>query len=285
MLKSLKMALKGIISDAVSQAPNIKNKSVYIGDGRVLTKNAYGQKMILPSFDISLTPHILMDGYWEKWITNVFIDHIKTGMTVLDVGSNVGYYSLLAASIVGKKGKVIAFEANKYLCDIIYSNFSINGYLDFSQIKNVAVYSESTKLPFTILDKHLGSSSLWMTEDMANMHCDHAHVVEVQAEPIDNIIPAGNRVDFIKIDAEGAKMHILTGSQRVINENREICILMEYHPNNIAMSGTSIDDIINKIFSYGFSIYKIMNDSMLVEYNYDMIKNSGDCDILLKRKR
>lgn len=63
MLKSLKMALKGIISDAVSQAPNIKNKSVYIGDGRVLTKNAYGQKMILPSFDISLTPHILMDGY------------------------------------------------------------------------------------------------------------------------------------------------------------------------------------------------------------------------------
>lgn len=92
MLKSLKMALKGIISDAVSQAPNIKNKSVYIGDGRVLTKNAYGQKMILPSFDISLTPHILMDGYWEKWITNVFIDHIKPGMTVLDVGSNVGYY-------------------------------------------------------------------------------------------------------------------------------------------------------------------------------------------------
>lgn len=171
MLKSLKMALKGIISDAVSQAPNIKNKSVYIGDGRVLTKNAYGQKMILPSFDISLTPHILMDGYWEKWITNVFIDHIKPGMTVLDVGSNVGYYSLLAASIVGKKGKVIAFEANKYLCDIIYSNFSINGYLDFSQIKNVAVYSESTKLPFTILDKSVFGNSFINNETFQQYAC------------------------------------------------------------------------------------------------------------------
>ena len=283
MLKSFKMALKGVIYDAVSQATN--NKSVYIGDGRVLTRNAYGQKMILPSFDISLTPHILLDGYLEKWITNVFIDHIKPGMTVLDVGSNVGYYSLLAANIVGEKGKVIAFEANKYLCDIIYSNFSINGYLNFSQVKNVAVYSESTKLLFTILDKHLGSSSLWMTEDIANTYHDHASVVEVQAEPIDNIIPAGNRVDFIKIDAEGAEMHILAGSQRVINENREISILMEYHPNNIVMGGISIDDIITKIFSYGFSIYKIMNDSTLIECNYDMIKKSENCDILLKRKR
>lgn len=63
MLKSLKMALKGIISDAVSQAPNIKNKSVYIGDGRVLTKNAYGQKN-----DTPILRHLAYTAYLDGWL-------------------------------------------------------------------------------------------------------------------------------------------------------------------------------------------------------------------------
>lgn len=159
--RKIKHFISSTITNAVHDAINSKplnRDSVYIGNNRVLSKTIYGQKIICYASDISLTPHIIQDGYWENWITKVFLDIVKPGMTVLDIGANIGYYSLLAASRVGSTGKVISFEANPELADILASNFSINGYLNFSTVNNIAVYSEDKQLPFTLCRKHLGSS-------------------------------------------------------------------------------------------------------------------------------
>jgi hypothetical protein len=73
---------------------------IYLGDYTALTRTIYGHKMYVDTRDVSLAPHLLLDGYWEQWITNIFRELVKPGMTVVDVGANFGYYSVLAASLV-----------------------------------------------------------------------------------------------------------------------------------------------------------------------------------------
>ena len=82
-----------------------RNSSIYLGNNIALTKTIYGQKMYVDTRDQSLTPHILLDGDWEGNITKVFLANVKSGMHVVDIGANVGYYSLLAGRKIGKNGK------------------------------------------------------------------------------------------------------------------------------------------------------------------------------------
>lgn len=284
--RKIKHLLSSTINNALKEAANsqLSNRtSVYIGNNRVLSKTVYGQKIICSASDISLTPHIIHDGYWENWITKVFLEIVKPGMTVLDIGANIGYYSLLAASRVGATGKVISFEANPELADILASNFSINGYLNFSTVNNIAVYSEEKQIPFTLCRKHLGSSSLWMNEKVANAYYDHAETIIVQAKPLDSVIPKETQVDFIKMDAEGAELHILKGGHRIINENKHLMILSEFSHPHITASNSSFDEFIEKIHQFGFSIYEITTDSQLIKCSSDRAKNIDACDVLLKR--
>lgn len=266
-----------------SSIPNDKQRMcTYMGNNRILTTTIYGQKIFCAACDISLTPHIIIDGCWEPWITKVFLDLIKQDMVVLDIGANIGWYSLLAASIVGENGKVIAFEANPELADIIASNFAINGYHLFSEVQNIAVYSDERKISFGILQKYLGGSSIWMTEQGANGLYDHVKFIDIPAKPLDAIFPAGTQVDFIKMDAEGAEWQIINGGKRLINENRALSIIMEYSIKRIEKDVT-IDEFIDKIYGYGFKIYEITTDSQLIPCNKDRAKNLEFCDILLTR--
>jgi SAM-dependent methyltransferase len=137
---------------------------VYIGNNRALTKTIYGHKIIVDTRDLSLSPHILIDGYWESWITNVFLKLVKPGMNVVDIGCNVGFYSLLAAEKIGSSGNLICFEANPEMADLVFQNIQINGFGGRSKIINKAVYSENIPLTFNINKKFLGGSSLWADE-------------------------------------------------------------------------------------------------------------------------
>lgn len=133
---------------------------IYLGDHRALTRTVFGQKMFVDTRDLSLAPHILLDGYWEMWITKFFKGVIKEGMTVVEIGSNIGYYTLLAASQIGAGGRLYAFEANPAVFDILFQNMNVNGFLDRVTLVNKAVLDKSGKLEFHILKRHHGSSSI-----------------------------------------------------------------------------------------------------------------------------
>ncbi len=111
-----------------------------MGDSRALTRTIYGHKMYVKTTDLSLAPHILLDGFWENWITKVFIREVQPGMVVCDIGANIGYYSLLAAASVGERGHLHCFEANPDVCEILFQNLDINGFLSRTTVVNKAVF-------------------------------------------------------------------------------------------------------------------------------------------------
>ncbi|KAF0200470.1 MAG: FkbM family methyltransferase, partial [bacterium] len=106
----------------------MKRELTYTDATTVLTSLIYGPKIYLDTRETSLAPMIIQYGLWEKWVTDVFLSLVKPGMTVVDIGANCGYYSLLAAQAVGPSGQVHCVEPNPILHNNLTRSFAINGY-------------------------------------------------------------------------------------------------------------------------------------------------------------
>ncbi len=70
-------------------------QSVYVGNNMVLTSTLCSQKLYVDTRDVSLSPHIIIDGYWESWVTRAIQRLVKPGMIVVEIGANIGYYTTL----------------------------------------------------------------------------------------------------------------------------------------------------------------------------------------------
>jgi|GEM_PF-906460 len=257
--------------------------AVFLGDHLALTKTIYGHKIYVDTRDFSLAPHILMDGYWEQWITNVFRQLMRPGMQVLDIGANIGWYSLLAADLIGPTGRLTSFEANPVMAEIVYRNLMVNGFLDRAKVEAKAVYSESKVLEFQVYEHYMGSSSLFATSESAASFKDTLKTLQVDAVSLDDFLPAGSKIDFIKVDAEGAEPYILKGGARLLSENRHVQIMMEFAPSLIASSYGSIELFYREIAALGFSIWRIGHDSRLVKSSLDDLSSVAHCDVILRR--
>ena len=85
-------------------------RSVYLGDHLTLARVLGQSKMLLRTTDVGFASHLMLDGFWEIWLTLFFARLVVPGMTVVDVGANFGYYPLLFGLLTGGATKSIAFE-------------------------------------------------------------------------------------------------------------------------------------------------------------------------------
>ena len=269
--------------------------AVYVGDNLALTRTIYDHKIYVDTRDLALAPHILLDGYWEQWITNVFLSVVQPGMRVIEIGANMGWYSLLAAANIGPAGKLLSFEANPRMAEILRRNISINGFLDRAQVVNKAVFSANQTLEFSVYDKYMGGSSLFVAG--AQTASDDRHVgifdpqvndtfrlIEVEAVALDSYFAQGSKVDFIKIDAEGAEPHILAGANRLLAENKDVQIMTEFAPQVLQRGGSSAEEFYASIRALGFRVLRIEQDSSLVESELSgLMQGPHHHDVLLRR--
>lgn len=225
----------------------------------MLTRTVWGHNMFLDGRDVSLAPRILTDGCWEMWVTSFLFSQVRKGQTVLEVGTNIGYYTILFASKVGRSGKVYGFEANPNGFDLTYDSLSFNKLLKQVTLVNKAVYSKSQTLKFTRFKRHQGGSTvLPVTLENARYWHDETDVIEVEAVSIDDYfgdsIP---KVDWIKVDAEGSEAHIFDGMQRLIQANPQVKIIFEFAPILIQGTGKTTESLVEFLESQGFNFYLI----------------------------
>ena len=241
--------------------------------------------MYVPSHDLSLSPHLIIDGYWEKWITKQFRKICKPGMTVLDVGANLGYYSLHAAELVGSSGRVHSFEANPNLYGIIYKNIAINGYLDRITLYNNAIMDKSDKIMFNCLKNYLGGSSVaTFSKEFLDLYMDEVEQFEVESIALDEIPDLINsKIDVIKIDAEGSEPLIWKGMQKIIKNNHQIKIIAEFAPASISGMGENPRNFLDNIIDMGFEIKSIHPDDGLIKVNIDQLVGTEWSELLLSR--
>lgn len=208
-----------------------------------------GFRLILDTADISVSGPILREGKWEPHLTGVFRRYIKPGSRVADIGANVGYFTMLAASIVGIHGEVLAFDPNSENARLILLNIAENGF------SNVSLFplALSDNTGYAYFSSHIGSNGGLIAAKHAQLADGRGLVVPTAR--LDELVKAP--IDFIKVDTEGAEYRILRGAQGLLASARPI-VTSEFSCEMISrVSGVHPRDYLALFLSYGYSIYVI----------------------------
>jgi FkbM family methyltransferase len=178
--------------------------------------------------DRGLAPHLMLDGYWEYWVSDFMWRNIKPGNTVIDVGANLGYYSVLMADLVGSTGRVVSFEPNPRLFELLQRNVGINGFTRRTQCYPRAVTARSDELlhfAVSMSDPKNGALMPALPDQQVR-----AGMVEMTVETMALDDLAVGPIDFIKIDVEGAEEALWDGIQQTIRNSPDVQILLEFNP-------------------------------------------------------
>jgi FkbM family methyltransferase len=206
-------------------------------------------------------------GLYEKAETKFFQTACHPGMTFLDVGANIGYYTALAARAVGPNGKVIALEPDpesyKYLKQTIAANAVGN-----VQAFPIAASDVSATLPLFVSRDNRGDNRLYRPG--ANWP-----KIEVKARPIDALL-AENEIetlDLIKIDVQGYEPKVIAGLSNTIMRSPKLTLLTEFWPKGIRDAGGEACNFLQILRELGLTLYELKADGELIELkdNDDLI--------------
>jgi FkbM family methyltransferase len=157
----------------------------------------------------------------------------KHGDTVIDIGAHMGRYTIISSKRVGKEGKVIAIEAHPGNFGLLRRNIALNRLTNVTAI-NCAVYSKKMPLKLYLPDEDSGYTmhhSVMSSYLVTKYKEAERKYMEVQADTLDSLLHrAGvDRVDWIKIDVEGAELEVLKGAGETLSKNKNISLLVEVH--------------------------------------------------------
>ncbi|MCG8403929.1 MAG: FkbM family methyltransferase [Phycisphaerales bacterium] len=176
---------------------------------RVLQGSLKGKKWIAGSSN-----HGCWIGSYEHDKRVLFEGTLKESSVVFDIGANVGFYTLLASTLVGKEGHVFAFEP--FPANLTY----LKEHLRLNNIENVTVFDAA------VSDKS-GTTFFEEGPSRSMGHISSTGTLQVQTVVIDELVAAGNlpTPDYIKMDIEGAEVHALSGAKSMLSESHPTIFL------------------------------------------------------------
>jgi len=163
---------------------------------------------------------------YEPKVVAAIKKNVRRGATCADVGANVGLITRVLAKAVGKRGQVIAFEAYPPTADRLRAALADEG-LGRITVENMAVTDGAEPTAWL----HSGRGRADGEWNVVGHDVDGRETppeLEVPATSLDEYISAGERLDFVKIDVEGAEGRVLAGMQRLLREARPL-VLIEFH--------------------------------------------------------
>ncbi len=216
-----------------------------------------GYKMYLHTGDYKgfrdcMAQELLFEGIHEPYTTLLFKELVKERMTVVDIGANIGYFSLLAAGLVGDNGRVFSFEPEPQNYAVLVKNLEANGFKNATALC-MAVSDITGKSQMFIDENDSGSHSLIKTRQ----HC----TTTVDVTSLDDFFKRANcPVDVIKIDASGAEMNILSGMSEVIRANADLKIFIEFWLPGLESVGVTPHEYWDKLVQSGFKFIYFVDE-------------------------
>lgn len=245
-----------------------KAAGVYYGDNRLLCRLLGDYLAFVDMRDLMLGPRLVLDGFWESWVTLAVARHLRPGMWCVDVGANYGYYTLLMAATCGPEGRVVACEPNPLLAGTyLPQNLALNGFYHGVEIcPKVIGNTDDQTVDFVLHDGDFATSSL---ERWADAH--RAETVRVPAITLDRLCADWPRLNLVKIDTEGAEALVWEGMQNVLQRFPHAAVVMELH---LRRDPPQTVGLLHQIESAGYRL-------QCVSYEGDVV--SADADTILTR--
>jgi FkbM family methyltransferase len=216
----------------------------------ILNRNLRMRVHGVASDDISTSIRTL--SVWEPFETELMVRRLRLGDCVIDIGANIGYYTIVAAAIVGSRGRVYAFEPEPANAALLTENARLNG------LGNVYLEQRA-------VGDRTGAARLYLSVDNRGDHRMYISDVpeEVSRESIDiscidlasflesnQIVPT-----FIKIDAQGMEARILSGMRGFLSgAGQHFTMFIELWPYGLAGAGSTVTDVVDVIEMLGMQM-------------------------------
>ncbi|MCA1562896.1 MAG: FkbM family methyltransferase [Acidobacteria bacterium] len=201
----------------------------------------------------SVAREVCFTGRYEPQETSLAARLLRPGMTVVDVGANWGYFTLAAAHWVGRTGRVMAFEPEPRLFDILTRNCELNA-LAQVRARRKAVAKTAGRLSFRAYVEEAGNWGVTAVADDprdADFECEAVGLdAALDAEAVEE-------VDVVKVDVEGAEADVLTGMSRGLAAGRYRYVILECHPEALHARALSVAEAISPLARAGYRLWTI----------------------------
>ncbi|HTT87010.1 MAG TPA: FkbM family methyltransferase [Acidimicrobiales bacterium] len=239
---------------------------VYLGDHTVLVATRWGGKLLADTRDAMVSPWLVLDGLWEAHVTDWMQRTLRPGQVFVDVGANVGYFTVLAGLRVGRSGRVVAVEAHPRLAELLHRNVVINGLHGHTTVWGCAAWSERTELKFHLRENFASNSSVGSAgADALAALGDTEELLEVAAAPLDELLADVGHVDVLKVDVEGAEVHVFAGLARTLAANPALTVLFEWSPAQVVAVGDDPAALLDLLLESGFAFRLLEEDLRSVD--------------------
>lgn len=215
-----------------------------------------GSKMYLDQND---SLRLSIDGVYGELDTLTMKQHIKNNDIVIDVGANIGYYTLLFSRLTENHGRVFGFEPEPNNFELLRKNTEINNY------DNVTLEQKAVSKNPGIINLYLAKNGIVGHRIYDSDICSGS--IEVEMISLDDYFSKLNLIDkinFIKIDVEGAELGVFHGMEKILHESENLKIFSEFNRNVIENEGSNPKEILEILNQYNFTINYIDNKQNLV---------------------
>jgi len=220
----------------------------------LVVKNVLGSKMYLDLRFKGINRELFVNNVREPFITNIIKKTIKKGMTIVDIGANIGYYALLESKLVGDSGRVYAIEPVKENLNFLKDNIDLNSCLnvelfqkaigDINDKKNIFLTKETN---WCSMEEHPKSKTI------------EKRLVEVVT--LDKFLENKLFPDIIRMDVEGYEEKIIKGMKNILDSNKPLKLFIELHSVFLKDNGIGLLDFLIK---KGFKIKVFLHDRVPV---------------------
>jgi len=205
-----------------------------------------GMRLHLPRHDEGVADALRMDGVFEKEESALFRETIKPGMTVLDVGANIGYYTVMASRLVGPTGRVLAFEPEPLNFELLIRNVVENS------CENVTAWPYAVGASLGYADLNLTWPASTASHSIAVRPAGGSGSVRVVTVPLDGFLDPALRPDAIKMDIEGAELMALQGMEKILASSKLKIVFIECVPELLSALGKRAEDVLGVLERRGF---------------------------------
>ncbi|MEK7509223.1 MAG: FkbM family methyltransferase [Patescibacteria group bacterium] len=192
-------------------------------------------------------------GVFEPYETQLFREAVRPGMTVVDIGANIGYFTVIAAHLAGKTGRVIAFEPAPENFRVLTETLSVNGFVT-ARAYQVAIADKEGTLILNLFDSNKGKHSL-VKDKSDEKGFDGS--IRVSATTLDAFCASHDvgTIDVIKMDIEGAESLALSGMHQALADTK--VLFMEFTPSAIRKVRDEPEAVLRFLREKGFKVSSI----------------------------
>jgi FkbM family methyltransferase len=267
----------------------LPKSSGYRSGNYLVTRTVYGHYLLLCSDDLSISPEIYFNGFYERGEENFVRDALRGGDFFVDVGANIGAFSILAAMKVGPFGRVYAYEPSPVPAEAIVKSAVMNWVHERVIVRKVGVSHKSGTAELSVNLSRLGDATMIVGATGGAYDKSRAVLGSTDKIPIDMVclneeFPYDVHIRVLKIDAEGYEPEVLKGAWRLIENGCIDFIIMEAVQEVAGSSWPRLMNTVEALITAGYQPYRTLQDGSLVDSSLTKVKlgKHGSRNVIFK---